>query len=153
MSANIYYLEKNTIEKLNEFNIYYALYLKNVNNATNDKSEYIKQLKYNVIYSYKLFDDSVIDLSNELSVLSNIFGQTTQSNYDASFNLILSSYSNILKTRNDLDFLYNELNNELNYENNILITNGNSFYETNITTILWSVVATTIVYIFFTKIK
>lgn len=149
---NIYYLEQNVITNLNKFNDDYALYLRYANNITSLNISQITQLpklKQTVINNYNNFNQSVTDLSNGLA----IFDPNTLQQYDASYNSIQSSYLNILKMRNNLDFLYNEFK-----KNSTLSSYGDEIISSHInsslyTTILWSVVATSIIYIVFTKIK
>jgi hypothetical protein len=152
-TSNIFALEKDVLTNLNNFNSLYANYVnctlkKSTTNTTSCPSSEVSLETVN--YAYDATKNSIAALQTALGSLSPTNGGPTPSQYDTSYNAIMGQYEQMVKNRVEIDTKLRELNN----------INGASsdFYEkqyisTAYTKILLTVLATTVAYYVFMKLR
>jgi hypothetical protein len=152
-TSNIFALEKDVLSNLNNFNSLYANYVnctlkKSTTNTTSCPSSEVSLETVN--YAYDATKNSIAALQTALGSLSPTNGGPTPTQYDASYNAIMGQYEQMVKNRVEIDTKLRELNN----------INGASsdFYEkqyisTAYTKILLTVLATTVAYYVFMKLR
>jgi hypothetical protein len=152
-TSNIFALEKDVLSNLNNFNSLYANYVnctlkKSTTNTTSCPSSEVSLETVN--YAYDATKNSIAALQTALGSLSPTNGGPTPSQYDTSYNAIMGQYEQMVKNRVEIDTKLRELNN----------INGASsdFYEkqyisTAYTKILLTVLATTVAYYVFMKLR
>jgi hypothetical protein len=152
-TSNIFALEKDVLSNLNNFNSLYANYVnctlkKSTTNTTSCPSSEVTLETVN--YAYDATKNSIAALQTALGSLSPTNGGPTPSQYDTSYNAIMGQYEQMVKNRVEIDTKLRELNN----------INGASsdFYEkqyisTAYTKILLTVLATTVAYYVFMKLR
>lgn len=149
---NIFALEKDVLTNLNNFNSLYANYvnctLKKSTTTTSCPTSEVSLETVNT--AYDATKTSIGSLQTALAALSPTNGGPTPTQYDASYNAIMGQYEKMVKTRVEIDAKLRELNN----------INGTSsdFYEkqyisTAYTKILLTVLATTVAYYVFMKLR
>ena len=152
-TSNIFSLEKDVLTNLNNFNNLYANYVnctlkKSTTNTTSCPSSEVTLETVN--YAYDATKNSITALQTALGTLSSSNGGPTHTQYDTSYNAIMSQYEEMVKNRIEIDTKLRELNN----------INGaySNFYEklyisTAYTKILLTVLATTVAYYVFMKLR
>lgn len=149
---NIFALEKDVLTNLNNFNSLYANYvnctLKKSTTTTSCPASEVSLETVNT--AYDATKNSIASLQTALTALSPSNGGPTPAQYDASYNAIMGQYEQMVKNRVEIDTKLRELNN----------INGASseFYEkqyisTAYTKILLTVLATTVAYYVFMKLR
>jgi hypothetical protein len=145
----------NILAELADFDIKYAKYIY-CNNATNntssctdaDKNKDTLTNAYNKLVSQGPNGANLINLQNVITSM-NVNDKMTKAQYDASLNSLIAKHQNLLAFRRNLDdkmqILYN-VDNE-NYTDNKL-----KYDATVYSGIIWTVLASSIVYYMFTKL-
>ena len=149
---NIFALEKDVLTNLNNFNSLYANYVNcTLKKSTTTTSCPVSEVSLETVNTaYDATKNSIASLQTALTALSPSNGGPTPSQYDASYNAIMVQYEQMVKNRVEIDTKLRELNN----------INGASseFYEkqyisTAYTKILLTVLATTVAYYVFMKLR
>jgi len=145
----------NILAELADFDIKYAKYIY-CNDATNnrsscsdaDKNKDTLTSAYNKLVSQGPNGANLINLRNVITTM-NVNDKITKAQYDASLNAMIGQYQNLLAFRRSLDdkmqILYN-VDNE-NYTDNKLKYDAMVY-----SGIIWTVLASSIVYYMFTKL-
>lgn len=174
LNKTVFDLEKDLIEAINDFNDNYVKYMRCNDKLDNSKTDANNNIIYTGIdpggtKTPCSDDDSKItittlqsklakatDLANYYKALiergnvSPYVGTgVTKAQYDASYNYILSTYTDNVKLRNELDLKMNELlNSEKSVSNQYKRINQSVVY----TNIAWTVLASSVVYYIFTNL-
>jgi len=146
---DIFVLEQTVLTNLNTFNTLYANYV----NCTLGKSTTTTTCPSSAVSlesvtaAYNTANTSINTLN---SALQSVNSGTAVSQYNSNYNTIMSQYEKMIQTRNEIDAKLRDLNN----------VNGSSseFYEkqyisTAYTKILLTVLATTVAYYVFLKLR
>jgi hypothetical protein len=146
---DIFVLEQTVLTNLNTFNSLYANYV----NCTLGKSTTTTTCPSSAVSlesvtaAYNTANTSINTLN---SALQSVNSGTAVSQYNSNYNTIMSQYEKMIQTRNEIDAKLRDLNN----------VNGSSseFYEkqyisTAYTKILLTVLATTVAYYVFLKLR
>jgi len=146
-SADIFDLEQDVIAKLNIFNSTYAefircnstnTYINKTNCPTSPVNPHQSQLNVN---------DAIARLSNALQDINHNSDSPVQ--YDASYNEITNNYKNVQQLRASLDLKMKDLENEDKSLSHIYQSKTDA---TVYAGILWTVLASSLVYYVFVKL-
>ena len=154
---NIFDLERNVFNNLNNFNQVYASHLRcsktggNANNELIDQSTCPSNVPTNndVKNAYTKLSASITTLQNAIATMK-ANGGASPADYDASYNQILATYANVLETRDNLDEkiaeLYNTNDSALNFYDRMYIS-------TIYSKILLTILATSLAYYVFMQMR
>ena len=177
----IFQLEETVVQKLNNFNSKYVEYLR-CNPNIDDSNRKINQTRISmgsapisindklnnppyrnkvgcptsniadeneVTTSYNEANTAINALDAATNYIKTTSGGVSREVYDMSYNSMLSNHASILKLRNELDVKMRELNRS---EDSVYSIYKANFDSTMYTSILWSVLASSLVYYIFVKL-
>jgi hypothetical protein len=173
----IFQLEETVVQKLNNFNSKYVEYLR-CNPNIDDSVRTINQSRTSVISindklnnppytnkagcptsnvadestvttSYNEVESAIAALDAATTYIKTTSGGVSREVYDMSYNSMLSNHKSILKLRNELDVKMREINRT---EDSVYSMYKANYDSTMYTSILWSVLASSLVYYIFVKL-
>lgn len=155
---DVFQLEQDAMAKLNTFNQAYANYMR-CGSTGNTNQSYIDQssctetdksvYKTNVDAAYSDLSGALIALNDALNKMGANGGKTPE-NYDATYNSMLSTYNDLVKTRQTIDDelaeLYGTTDGVNSYYNKM-------YMSTMYSKILWTILATSLLYYVIMKLR
>ena len=158
-SNSIFIDEQNVFSKLQSYNKAYSTYmLCNSNDLETKKQAIQKGLCGTTPGSNSILSPDSTDLNNAISSLKNDItyytsntNHKTNNQYDASLNQLKSDYVNLLQLRSDIDLKLQNLTKTDN-SNSVTAMTGHTLDATIYANLLWTILATSLVYIVFTKL-
>ena len=148
--------EKNVFSKLQSYNQAYSNYMLCNSNDNETTQQAIKRGLCGVSGSNTILPPDMSDLNNSITSLqSDITYYTSHNNktnqqYDASLNQLKSDYSNLLQLRSQLDLKLQDL--AKNDPSSVTAMTGQTLDATIYANLLWTILATSMVYVVFTKL-
>ena len=151
--------EQNVFSKLQSYNQAYSTYMLCNSNDLETKNQAIKKgLCGTTPGSNSILSPDSTDLNNAISSLKNDItyytsntNHKTNNQYDASLNQLKSDYVNLLQLRSDIDLkLQNLAKNDTS--TSVTAMTGHTLDATIYANLLWTILATSLVYIVFTKL-
>ena len=148
--------EKNVFSKLQSYNQAYSNYMLCNSNDNETKQQAIKRGLCGVSGSNTVLPPDMSDLNNSITSLqSDITYYTSNNNktnqqYDASLNQLKSDYANLLQLRSQLDLKLQDLTK--NDPSSITAMTGQILDATIYANLLWTILATSLIYVVFTKL-
>ena len=151
--------EQNVFSKLQSYNQAYSTYMLCNSNDLETKNQAIKNgLCGTTPGSNSILSPDSTDLNNAISSLKNDItyytsntNHKTNNQYDASLNQLKSDYVNLLQLRSDIDLkLQNLAKNDTS--TSVTAMTGHTLDATIYANLLWTILATSLVYIVFTKL-
>ena len=151
--------EQNVFSKLQSYNKAYSTYMLCNSNDLETKNQAIKKgLCGTTPGSNSILSPDSTDLNNAISSLKNDItyytsntNHKTNNQYDASLNQLKSDYVNLLQLRSDIDLKLQNLTKTDN-SNSVTAMTGHTLDATIYANLLWTILATSLVYIVFTKL-
>ena len=145
---DIFALEQTVLSNLNNFNTLYANYI----NCTLGKSTTISSCPSTTVSLDSVntaYQNAATSINTLNSALQSINSGTAVSQYNSNYNEIMDQYDEMIQKRTEIDAKLRQLNN---------INGATDFYEkqyisTAYTKILWTVLATSVAYYVFMKLR
>ena len=143
---NIFDYEKQLFSKLQSYNTAYTNYYLC---SKYKKNCDIADTSYNVNLQKSEISTTISNLDNVIKYYGELSDKKTNGQYDASLNELKNNYQHLLKFRSDIDTQLMEL-----YDNPASISNSHFLHVNSAVYInlLWTVLATSIIFIVFTKL-
>lgn len=144
----IFDLEKRLFESLNKFNTTYAYYIRCTKGKPElDKTNCPKKNVHqdDVKYAYNNVDKNINAFNKAITYLNNV---DSPKSYDKSYNKIKTEYNQVVNLRADLDQKMKEI---LGTYDSVYANNKLEYDSAIYSSILWSVLATSLIYYVFVK--